>query len=102
VGAVLVLQLDRSDQRADGYDQFLERAAWFYEAVSLSAAMKSQMPGAGQAHLGTYTDADGRWLDGGDDDILHVPARTARETVLVGDGVRHRKPLPDRQSAAAR
>lgn len=90
VGAVLVLQLDRSDQRADGYDQFLERAAWFYEAVSLSAAMKSQMPGAGQAYLGSYTDADGRWLDGGDDDVLHVPARTARETVLVGDGVRHR------------
>ena len=56
---MLVLQLDRSDQRADGYDQFLERAAWFYEAVSLSAAMKSQMPGAGQAFLGTYTDADG-------------------------------------------
>lgn len=74
VGAVLVLQLDRSDQRADGYDQLLERAAWFYEAVSLSAAMKSQMPGAGQAYLGTYTDADGRWLDGGDDDVLHVPA----------------------------
>jgi len=73
-----------------GYDQLLERAAWFYEAVSLSAAMKSQMPGAGQAYLGSYTDADGRWLDGGDDDILHVPARTARETVLVGDGVRHR------------
>ena len=48
VGAVLVLQLDRSDQRADGYDQLLERAAWFYEEVSFSAAMKSQTPGAGQ------------------------------------------------------
>ena len=71
---MLVLQLDRSDQRAVGYDQLLERAAWFYEAVSLSAAMKSQMPGAGQAYLGSYTDTDGRWLDGGDDDVLHVPA----------------------------
>ena len=70
----LVLQLDRSDQRADGYDQLLERAAWFYEAVSFSAAMKSQTPGAGQAHLGTYTDADEQWLDGGQDYTLHVPA----------------------------
>jgi hypothetical protein len=70
----LVLQLDRSDQRADGYDQLLERAAWFYEAVSFSAAMKSRTPGAGQAYLGTYTDAAGEWLDGGNDYALHIPA----------------------------
>ena len=27
--------------------------------------MKSQTPGAGQAYLGCYADADGEWLDGG-------------------------------------
>ncbi len=70
----LVLQLDRSDQRGDNYDQLLERAAWFYEAVSFSEAMKSQTPGAGQAYLGSYTDADGAWLDGGTTYTMHVPA----------------------------
>jgi hypothetical protein len=29
------------------------------------AAMKSQIPGKGQAYLSCYTDADGEWLDGG-------------------------------------
>ncbi|WP_067692159.1 DUF1254 domain-containing protein [Nocardia jejuensis] len=70
----LVLQLDHSNQRASGYDQLLERAAWFYEAVSFSSAMKSQTPGVGQAYLGAYTDADGEWLDGGESYTLRVPA----------------------------
>lgn len=70
----LVLALDESSQRADGYDQLLERAAWFYEAVSFSAAMKSQTPGMGQAYLGCYTDAAGAWLDGGREYTLHIPA----------------------------
>jgi hypothetical protein len=70
----LVLMLDRSDQRAEHYDQLLERAAWFYQAVSFSAAMKSQTPGFGQAYLGVCTDADGEWLDGGRAYTLHVPA----------------------------
>lgn len=70
----LVLMLDRSDQRAAGYDQLLERTAWFYEAVSFSAAMKSRTPGRGQAYLGTYTDVDGRWLDGARRYTLRVPA----------------------------
>ena len=52
----LLLVLDNSTQRADHYDQLLERASWFYEAVSFSEAMKSQTPGLGQAYLGTYTD----------------------------------------------
>ncbi|WP_222724090.1 DUF1214 domain-containing protein [Streptomyces sp. OR43] len=70
----LVLMLDRSDQRAEHHDQLLERAAWFYEAVSFSAAMKSQTPGLGQAYLAAYTDADGQWLDGARNYRLHVPA----------------------------
>ena len=37
--------LDNSAQRGDDYDELLERASWFYEAVSFSEAMKSQTPG---------------------------------------------------------
>ena len=70
----LVLQMDNSAQRGDFYDELLERASWFYEAVSFSAAMKSQTPGEGQAYLSSYTGADGEWLDGGADYTLRVPA----------------------------
>jgi hypothetical protein len=70
----LVLQLDNSSQRGPYYDELLERAAWFYEAVSFSAAMKSQTPGAGQAYLGSYTDANREWLEGGATYTLNVPA----------------------------
>ncbi|WP_307797441.1 DUF1254 domain-containing protein [Williamsia soli] len=70
----LVLALDKSSQRAEFYDQLLERAAWFYEAVSFSAAMKSQTPGLGQAYLGCYTDNEGKWLDGERIYTLHIPA----------------------------
>ena len=70
----LAIVLDNSAQRGDDHDELLERASWFYEAVSFSAAMKSQMPGEGQAYLGAYTDADGEWLDGGRDYTLRVPA----------------------------
>lgn len=66
--------LDNPAQRGDGYDELLERASWFYEAVSFSEAMKSTTPGVGQAYLGSYTDANGDWLDGGRDYVLHVPA----------------------------
>ncbi|MFJ4675515.1 DUF1254 domain-containing protein [Kitasatospora sp. NPDC088783] len=70
----LALMLDRSDQRAEHHDQLLERAAWFYEAVSFSAAMKSRTPGQGQGYLAAYTDDRGEWLDGGRAYTLHVPA----------------------------
>jgi hypothetical protein len=70
----LAVQLDHSDQRGAHYDQLLERASWFYEAVSFSEAMKSQTPGAGQAYLGCYTDARGDWLDGAGNYTLHIPA----------------------------
>jgi hypothetical protein len=70
----VAIVLDDSAQRGDGYDELLERASWFYEAVSFSEAMKSQTPGVGQAYLGSYTDGDGAWLDGGRSYTLHVPA----------------------------
>jgi len=66
--------LDNSAQRGNGYDELLERASWFYEAVSFSEAMKSTTPGVGQAYLGSYTDKAGGWLDGSRDYTLHVPA----------------------------
>jgi hypothetical protein len=69
----LVLPMTNSAQRGDGYDELLERTSWFYEAVTFSAAMKSQTPGKGQAYLSAYTDADGRWLDGGAGYALRVP-----------------------------
>jgi len=70
----LAINLTSSAQRGDGYDELLERASWFYEAVTFSAAMKSQIPGKGQAYLSCYTDADGGWLDGGSSYTLHIPA----------------------------
>lgn len=70
----LALALGNSAQRGLYYDQLLERASWFYEAVSFSEAMKSQTPGQGQAYLSCYTDAGGQWLDGGSDYTLRVPA----------------------------
>jgi hypothetical protein len=70
----LTLAMSNSAQRGNGYDELLERASWFYEAVSFSEAMKSQTPGVGQAYLSSYTDAGGEWLDGAEDYTLHVPA----------------------------
>ncbi|MET1005843.1 MAG: DUF1254 domain-containing protein [Propionibacteriaceae bacterium] len=70
----LAIDLDNSAQRGPDYDQLLERAAWFYEAVSFSEAMKSQTPGVGQAYLGGYTDSEGRWLDGDLPYTIHIPA----------------------------
>ena len=69
-----VATLASSSQRAGDHDQLLERASWFYEAVTFSQAMDSQVPGLGQAYLGAYTDADGAWLDGGRTYRLRVPA----------------------------
>src|SRR4051812_10751666 len=66
--------LEESSQRGPGYDELLERASWFYEAVSFSAAMKSRTPGEGHAYLGAYVDAADAWLDGGRDYTVHVPA----------------------------
>jgi hypothetical protein len=70
----IAIVLSNSAQRGPYYDELLERASWFYEAVSFSEAMKSQTPGVGQAYLGAYTDSSGEWLDGGQDYTLHVPA----------------------------
>ncbi len=70
----LAIVLDNSAQRGSYYDELLERASWFYEAVSFSEAMKSRTPGLGQAYLSVYTDTQGDWLDGARAYTLHVPA----------------------------
>lgn len=62
------------DQRAENWDQFDERASWFYEAVSVSKAMLTQTPGVGQRYIVTYKDKDGNWLTGENTYKLHVPA----------------------------
>jgi hypothetical protein len=61
------------DQRAPNYDQFDERAAWFYEAVAVSKGMLTQTPGVGQRYLAAYQDKNGDWLSGGNTYRLHVP-----------------------------
>jgi hypothetical protein len=53
------------DQRMPDYDQFDERAAWFYEAVVVSKGMLTQTPGVGQRYIAAYEDRDGNWLTGG-------------------------------------
>ena len=70
----IAIVLDNPTQRGDDYDELLERASWFYEAVTFSLAMKSQTPGVGQAYLGSYVGSDGQWLDGSRHYTLHVPA----------------------------
>jgi hypothetical protein len=62
------------DQRQPGYDQFDERAAWFYEAIAVSKGMLTETPGVGQRYIASYKDKDGKWLDGGKTYKLHVPA----------------------------
>lgn len=62
------------DQRKPDYDQFDERAVWFYEAVSVSKAMLTQTPGVGQRYIAAYKDSDGNWLSGENTYKLHVPA----------------------------
>ncbi|PRA72988.1 hypothetical protein CQ065_00750 [Pseudomonas sp. MYb187] len=63
-----------TNQRAENWDQFDERASWFYEAVSISKAMLTQTPGVGQRYIVTYQDKDGNWLTGENTYKLHVPA----------------------------
>ena len=63
-----------TDQRKPGFDQLDERAAFFYEAISVSNAMLTQTPGVGQRYIAAYQDKDGEWLTGGKTYRLHVPA----------------------------
>ena len=62
------------DQHQPGFDQFDERAAWYYEAIGISKAMLTETPGVGQRYIAAYKDRDGNWLSGGNTYRLRVPA----------------------------
>lgn len=69
-----VITMKNSAQREENFDEFFERSAYFYEAVTFSNAMISKIPNLGQAYLGNYSDNSGNWLDGGKNYTLNVPA----------------------------
>ena len=54
------------------YSEFNERASYAFEATSTSAGMVSRVPGKGSAYLGSYYDADGNALMGGNQYTLHI------------------------------
>jgi hypothetical protein len=61
----LVIVLGNSSQRGPYYDELLERASYFYEAVTFSEAMKSQTAGPGRRISGpTPTPTASGWTAG--------------------------------------
>ena len=54
------------------YSMFNERASYGFEATTTSAGMVSREPGKGSAYLGSYYDADGNALMGGNNYKLHL------------------------------
>ena len=61
-------------QRLKYSDDLDGRAAWLYEALTNNEAMHGQTTGKGQVYMSSYKDADGDWLDGGQNYVLHLPA----------------------------
>ncbi|MGK7871335.1 DUF1254 domain-containing protein [Falsiroseomonas sp. E2-1-a20] len=61
------------DQRFQNHDALDERAAYFYEAVTVSHGMTVRQAGPGQVYLGTAKDKHGDFLDGGRNYRLRVP-----------------------------
>ena len=62
------------DSRTEYYQQLDGSAAWFYEAVTNDESMHGQETGWGQVYMGANKDADGDWLDGATNYVLHLPA----------------------------
>jgi hypothetical protein len=62
------------NQRRKYYEDLDGRAAWLYEALTNNMAMHGQKTGKGQIYLASYKDADGDWLDGEQNYVLHIPA----------------------------
>lgn len=69
-----VMIISDPSQRAKYYDEFFQRTSYFFEAVTYSKAMITQIPNVGQAYLGAYEDKDGNWLEGGNQYTLRIPA----------------------------
>jgi hypothetical protein len=70
----------KPDQRFKYYDDLDGRAKWLYEALTNNMAMHGQTTGKGQIYMSSYKDADGDWLDGGQNYVLHVPANVPAKT----------------------
>jgi hypothetical protein len=62
------------DQEAANYSQLDERTDYTFEAITIAEGMVKPIVGAGSQYMSTAKDNDGRWLDGGKQYILHVPA----------------------------
>jgi hypothetical protein len=58
----------------DGVNDIDARTLWHYQAIVVSPNLLSTTPGAGTAYLTTFRDTEGRYLDGGKDYRLRVPA----------------------------
>lgn len=56
----------------DTYSMFNERTSYTYEAVTTSSGMVSRVPGKGSAYLGSYYDAEGNALMGGNSYKLRI------------------------------
>ena len=54
------------------YSEFNERSSYGFEATTTSAGMVSRTPGKGSAYLGSYYDADGNALMGGNNYQLRI------------------------------
>ena len=54
------------------YSMFNERTSYTFEAVTTSQGMVSRVAGKGSAYLGSYYDADGNALMGGNNYSLHI------------------------------
>jgi len=63
----------------ENYSMFNERASYTFEAVTTSAGMVSRVPGKGSAYLGSYYDADGNALMGGNNYTLRIEANPPAE-----------------------
>jgi hypothetical protein len=56
----------------ENYSMFNERTSYGFEATTTSAGMVSRVAGKGSAYLGSYYDADGNALMGGNNYKLHI------------------------------
>jgi hypothetical protein len=68
---LILLEADQEMENSTALD---ERAAWFFEAVGLTAAMTTEGPGKGRAYLVVRKGKGGRWLQGESAYQLRIPA----------------------------
>ena len=63
------------NQEDSNYTQLDQRASWFYEAIGNSTGMQGRILGFGQVYLETSKDKAGKWLEGGKNYKIHIPAK---------------------------